>query len=84
MHLCESIRLLAEIIENEVVNFSPEYNTRLPEMDRVDYVNVENYLRNTTNKDPLLRIEIDTEHTLYTTREFVAEIESTLPRSRAC
>ena len=45
-------------------------------MDRVDYVNVDKYLRNTINKHSLSRIEIDAERTLYLTREFATEIES--------
>ena len=52
-------------------------------MDRVDYVNVDKYLRNTINKHPLSRIEIDAERTLYTTWEFVAEIESVLQHESA-
>ena len=75
MHLRDSFRL-AELIEKEVIDFSPEYNTTLPEMNRVDYVNVDKYLRNVINKDPLRRIEIDAERTLYPTSEFLAEIES--------
>jgi len=83
MHLRDSFRLLAELIEKEVIDFSPEYNTTLPEMNRVDYVNVDKYLRNVINKDPLRRIEIDAERTLYPTSEFLAEIESVLKQETA-
>lgn len=52
-------------------------------MNRVDYVNVDKYLRNDINKDPLRRIEIDAERTLYPTSEFLAEIESVLKQETA-
>ena len=78
MHFRDSFRLLAALIENEVIDFSPEYNMTLSEMNRVNYVNVNNYLRNVSNKHPLRRIEIDTERTLYPTSEFLAEMESLL------
>ena len=36
MHIRDSIHVLAGLLESEVVDFAPEYNTSFPELSRVD------------------------------------------------
>ena len=75
MHIRDSIRVLAGLLESEVVDFAPEYNTSFPELSRVDYVRTDTYMRNHINGKPSHRIEIDHERTLYPTRVFLGEID---------
>ena len=78
MHIRDSIRVLAGLLESEVVDFAPEYNTSFPELSRVDYVRTDTYMRNHINGKPSHRIEIDHERTLYPTRAFLGEIDNVL------
>jgi hypothetical protein len=71
MHIRDSIRVLAGLLESEVVDFAPEYNTSFPELSTVDYVRSDAYMRNRINVTPLYRVEIDHERTLYPTRAFL-------------
>ena len=75
MHLRESTRLLAELIETEVKHFTPDFDTSYPEMNRHDYIETDKFIRNHLDKDQALRIELNSELSFYPRREFLDEIK---------
>ena len=81
MNIRDSIRVLSGLLESEVTDFAPEYDTSLPELSRIDFVKTDTYMRNHINSHPLHRIEIDHERTLYPTRAFRSEIDNVLKMS---
>jgi len=75
MHLRESTRLLAELIETEVKHFTPDFDTSYPEMNRHDYIETDKFIRNHLDTDQALRIELNSELSFYPRREFLDEIK---------
>ena len=83
LHLRDAIEVLAGLIETEVRHVNADFDTSLPTMNRSDYIEADTWIRNKLNKDPLRRIEVDSERSLYPTHEFLAEIDAVLTLSDA-
>ena len=83
LHLRDAIQVLAGLIETEVRHVNADFDTSLPTMNRSDYIEADTWIRNKLNKDPLRRIEVDSERSLYPTHEFLAEIDAVLTLSDA-